>query len=100
MRVNVYSQELLVAGDFDSWRESGLPVVELLKQQADTHIVYSAVRMYLQSPPWLHARKDDDDRSAITYWLPKSPSRREELAKQFERLAELVRAAPPETGLD
>jgi hypothetical protein len=42
----------------------------------------------------------DDDRSAVTFWLPKSQHRREEMAQAFERIAEIFRAAPPDTGLD
>jgi hypothetical protein len=41
----------------------------------------------------------DDDRSAVTFWLPKSQDRREALALTFEEMARVVRAAPPETGL-
>lgn len=44
--------------------------------------------------------EQDDDRSGITFWLPKSEDRREALAKTFEEIARLVRDAKPETGLD
>jgi len=43
---------------------------------------------------------DDDDRSAVTIWLPRSGVRREALAKTLERMAAEVRNAKPETGLD
>jgi hypothetical protein len=42
----------------------------------------------------------DDDRSAVTFWLPKSKARREEMARAFECIAELFRSAPSGTGLD
>lgn len=42
----------------------------------------------------------DDDRSAVTFWLPKSPERREQFAQALEDMAAKVRAARPETGLD
>lgn len=42
----------------------------------------------------------DDDRSGITFWLPRSIERREQLAQTFERMARFVRLAQPETGLD
>jgi hypothetical protein len=42
----------------------------------------------------------DDDRSAVTFWLPKSKHRREELALAFENMARMVRSATDETGLD
>ena len=43
---------------------------------------------------------EDDDRSAVTFWLPKSVSRREAMAKAFEAIAAIFRNSPPETGLD
>ena len=39
-------------------------------------------------------------RSAVTFWLPKSKQRREEMAQAFEQIAAIFRNAPPETGLD
>lgn len=87
MRINVYSQELTEE-------------VYSLQKTADTGVVYSAVQIMLDSSPRLHHAPDDDDRSAVTFWLPKSKERREQLAKLFEEAARIVRAAPPETGLD
>jgi hypothetical protein len=75
--------------------------VELIEQhKADTGVIYSAVRMFLHSPEQLHQTAEDDDRSAITFWLPRSSARREWLADHFELMAYLIRQAPPETGLD
>lgn len=96
MRINVYSQEL--------FPQRG-PHVELLTQRADdtvdgVPVNYSAVRLYLESPERLHFAPGDDDRSAVTFWLPKSPGRREQLAGIFEMMARRVREAPAETGLD
>lgn len=93
MRLNVYSQELVTDGPAQD-------AVEVVEQVADTGVTYSAVRMFLQSPEQLHHTAGDDDRSAITFWLPKSSLRREWLASHFELMAHLVRSAPPETGLD
>lgn len=62
-------------------------------------IVYYAAQLMLHSSPQLHRPPADDDRSAVTFWLPKSKARREEMAKAFERIAELFRSAP-ESGLD
>jgi hypothetical protein len=87
MRINVYSQELT--------NEVG--VVEKL---SNTGLTYSAVQLMLHSSPMLHHPPADDDRSAVTFWLPKSEARREELAKAFEEMAARVRSAKPETGLD
>lgn len=108
MRINVYSQELITARGDVPW-ETGytdfidsrsLLVTDLVTQTADTGVTYSAARLYLHSPSQLHSRRDDDDRSAITFWLPKSADRREYLATIFEDLAQIIRTAPPETGLD
>lgn len=87
MRTNVYSQELT---------SEVLPV----SKKSNTGIVYSAVQMILHSSNKLHHPPEDDDRSAVTFWLPKSEQRRETLAQSFETMAAMVREAPPETGLD
>ena len=87
MRINVYSQELT-------------DEVKFISKGSNTKIEYHAVQLMLHSSPMLHHPPQDDDRSAVTFWLPKSAHRREELAKAFEHMAMLVRNAPIETGLD
>jgi len=87
MRINVYSQELTNE-------------VNVISKESNTGLVYSAVQLMLHSSPKLHHPPEDDDRSAVTIWLPKSAHRREELAQTLERMAEEVRNAPTETGLD
>lgn len=87
MRINVYSQELT-------------DEVRLVEKVADTGIVYSAVQLMLHSSDRLHHTADDDDRSAVTLWLPKSQDRREALAQALEKMALMARYARPETGLD
>lgn len=87
MRINVYSQELT-------------DEVQTETKRSNTGLVYSAVRLVLHSSPMLHHPPQDDDRSGVTFWLPRTTERREELAKAFERMAAEVRNAPPETGLD
>ena len=87
MRINVYSQELT-------------DEVHRIEKESNTGIRYSAVQFMLHSSPLLHHPPKDDDRSAVTFWLPKSTARRVALAKVFEQAALLVRNAPPETGLD
>lgn len=87
MRINVYSQELT-------------DEAHLLSKESNTGLIYSAVQMMLHSSPMLHHPPEDDDRSAVTFWLPKSQHRREDLAATFEHMAFLVRSAPQETGLD
>jgi len=87
MRINVYSQELT-------------DEVIHVEKESNTGVVYHAAQLILHSSPWLHHPPKDDDRSAVTFWLPKSRERREEMAQAFERIAEIFRTAPPETGLD
>lgn len=87
MRINVYSQEMTEE-------------VGRIEKVSNTGLTYSAVQFMLHSSPLLHHPPQDDDRSAVTFWLPKSYHRRELLAMAFERAAELIRSAPPETGLD
>jgi hypothetical protein len=87
MRLNVYSQEIT-------------DEVQIEEKRSNTGIVYTAVRFILHSSPMLHHPPADDDRSAVTFWLPKSRERREALARSFEEAARLVRGAKPETGLD
>ena len=87
MRINVYSQELTSE-------------VLVVAKESNTGVVYHAAQLVLHSSPKLHHPPEDDDRSAVTFWLPKSQSRREEIAQAFERIANVFRTAPPETGLD
>jgi hypothetical protein len=87
MRINVYSQELTSE-------------VNLVSKVSNTGLTYHAVQLMLHSSPMLHHPPADDDRSAVTFWLPKSGHRRDEFADALERMAEMIRDAPPETGLD
>lgn len=87
MRINLYSQEM--TDEF-----------EVVEKTADTGIVYSGIRFFLHSTDRLHHRLEDDDRSAVTIWLPKSASRRETIAALFENMAHCIRGARPETGAD
>lgn len=87
MRINVYSQELTNE-------------VNTVEKVSNTGLTYSAVQIMLHSSPMLHHPPEDDDRSAVTFWLPKSRRRREELAQAFEYMATAVREAKSETGLD
>lgn len=87
MRINVYSQELT-------------DEVNTVEKVSNTGLTYSAVQLMLHSSPLLHHPPRDDDRSAVTFWLPKSQARRDSLAAAFEEMAKRVREAKPETGLD
>lgn len=87
MRINVYSQELT-------------DEVNVIEKESNTGLIYSAVQLMLHSSEKLHHPPQDDDRSAVTFWLPKSQERRESLAKAFEDMAGKVRNCRQETGLD
>jgi hypothetical protein len=87
MRINVYSQELT-------------DEVILVEKPSNTGVTYHAAQLILHSSPRLHHPPQDDDRSAVTFWLPKSQERREAMARAFEQIARIFRDAPPETGLD
>lgn len=87
MRLNVYSQELT-------------DEVIAVAKHSNTGVVYHGAQLILHSSEKLHHPPLDDDRSAITFWLPKSQHRREAMAQAFERMATIFRAAPPDTGLD
>lgn len=86
MRINVYSQELT-------------DEVQLIVKESNTEIPYSAVQFMLHSSDKLHHPPKDDDRSAITFWLPKSRARRQTLKEVFIKAANLIDEAP-ENGLD
>lgn len=86
MRVNVYSQELTGEVQHDT-------------VESNTGVVYHAARLMLHSSPMLHHPPADDDRSGVTFWLPKSKERREEMAQAFEEIARIFREAPA-GGLD
>jgi hypothetical protein len=83
----VYSQELT-------------DEINLITKMSDVGIPYHGVQFILHSSDKLHHEVDDDDRSAVTFWLPHSTQRRESMAKVFEKAAAMFREAPPETGLD
>lgn len=85
MRINVYSQELT-------------PEVQVDAKQSNTGRVYRAVRLMLHSSPMLHHPPKDDDRSAITFWLPRSPQRCEQMAQAFEEIARRFREGPATLG--
>lgn len=87
MRINVYSQELT-------------DEVIKVEKESNTGVVYHAAQLILHSSERLHHPPMDDDRSAITFWLPKSDHRREEMAQAFERMAAIFRTAPKDSGLD
>lgn len=78
MRINVYSQEL--TSEIDRVTKFGT-------DKDGNPAQFHAVRLYLHSAAELHHTPDDDDRSAVTIWLPRSLQRRVELAVALRALA-------------
>lgn len=92
MRINVYAEELLndvewIKKDVDDEcqdcygsgvepQNHGQGNIEYLgctmceATGRVNHRTFYGVRMYLASPPELHDSPEDDDRSAITFWIP------------------------------
>lgn len=60
MRINVYAEELTT--------ETELVTKTVTDDEFGTRTFYG-VRMFLASPDVLHHSADDDDRSAITFWI-------------------------------
>lgn len=77
MRINVYAEELT----------KEVKLVETVAR--DTGIVHYGIRLYLHSSDLLHNRPDDDDRSAVTFWIPNCGSfRPSDLSDIFMDMAE------------
>ena len=83
MRINIYSQELT-------------DEVIVISKVSNTGIIYHGAQLVLHSSERLHHPPEDDDRSAVTFWLPKSHERRESIAKAFEEIAAVFRKFSPE----
>ncbi len=83
MRLHVYTQELTKE-------------VSLVTKTADnTGITYYGVRIWIASPDRLHHTPEDDDRSAVTFWIPNDESfTKHDLADVFRYAAELCDYAP------
>lgn len=82
MRINVYSQELT-------------DEVIRLRKRSNTGKIYRAAQLVLHSSDKLHHPPKDDDRSAVTFWLPTSKARRLRMAKAFEEIALIFRENEP-----
>jgi hypothetical protein len=61
MRINVYSEELT---DECEWVSKTVNV-----EKTGEMVTFYGIRVFLKSAPELH-QGDDDDRSAITFWIP------------------------------
>lgn len=81
MRINVYSQELTKE-------------VQLITRTASHGPVYKGIRFILNSPKELHFTPNDDDRSAVTFWIPESKTdsnyNPQLLAQIFRKAADII----------
>lgn len=78
MKINVYSQELTSE-------------VKVITKTCSNGMSHHAASLILHSSNMLHNAPDDDDRSAVTFWLPSSKERREDMARAFESIANVFR---------
>ena len=64
MRINVYSEELTEIAE----------LVTKTVPQSDGLVTFYGIRLFLRSPKELldHSTPEDDDRSAITFWVRES----------------------------
>lgn len=69
MRINVYAEELTEETQITTKRPDGFPTP------------FFGIRLFLESPDVLHSTPDDDDRSAITFWVPWTQANGHDLAK-------------------
>lgn len=91
MRINVYAEELT----------DDVQVVskDVTDAEFGTRTFYG-VRMFLASPDELHHSPDDDDRSAITFWVPwtstrgNNPARLEAILEKLVTKAARIPAGP------
>lgn len=101
---NGQPREPLPAFLVEIWERNGRPdyqdATNPYRDVREEPIVYHAAQLVLHSSEKLHHPPMDDDRSAITFWLPKSKERREQMARAFEAIAEIFRNSPAGSGLD
>jgi hypothetical protein len=73
MRVQIYAEELT-------------DETAIVKKDVEGKGTYYGVRVFLKSPDALHDTADDDDRSAVTFWVPKG----DDGSNDFEHVAEAL----------
>lgn len=85
MRVNVYAEELT--------DEVALVTTTGVSRAGRTEQTFYGVRFFLKSHEDLHRTPEDDDRSAVTLWLPPTVAGREGFATALREAAELAEKA-------
>lgn len=89
MRINLYGEELT-------------DEVELVSKEVEDakfgKRTFYGIRVYLKSPPELHDDPEDDDRSAITFWVPwtRATGQQPEAIRQILfNMMETTKSVPP-----
>lgn len=77
MRINVYAEELTQE-------------TEIVEKVGANGVVHYGIRVYLQSPDTLHVTPNDDDRSAVTFWIPWTNDRGHDFSYVYEMFCNLV----------
>jgi len=88
MRINVYAEELTDEIELAS---------KTVDAGTDQERVFYGLRWFQHSSDKLHYSEDDDDRQAITVWVPwrrKSGHQIEFVADTLRRMADLVESIP------
>lgn len=83
MRVNVYAEELTFS-------------TEIVAKKADTGRTFVGARMFLESSSFLHHTSQDDDRSAVTFWINSIDSKKKLIASLLQ-LVDEISAIPSES---
>lgn len=75
MRINIYAEELT-------------DETTLVETVADTGRKFYGARIFLESSDKLHNTPEDDDRSAVTFWIPSTKVGQRAIADMFISLGE------------
>lgn len=81
MRVNVYAEELLPNTEM---------ITKHVEDEAFGERTFYGVRMYLDSPTSLHHGEHDDDRSAVTIFVPWTQEQGHDFARARQVLLGLI----------
>lgn len=69
MRINIYAEELPDLHQPGESTIGKLPPMEVVRKTVNQELFYG-IRLYFKSPTELHHNNSDDDRSAMTLWVP------------------------------
>lgn len=81
MRLNVYAEELTDRVEI---------VTKTVTDEKFGTRTFYGVRVYLESPPVLHSDPQDDDTSAITFWVPWTKARGHDFSSVISVLQDMA----------